>query len=308
MLTEPRPDKPAVVGFQTVLFHNELRALEKTLEALDQASFIGQSEGMCTGFVVALGDASKSRLLSDELLAEYRERFNHIHELHYRFFNRNMGTARGQNSLVRMTPSVEYSIMGNPDVVVEPRAIWRMLAVFNDPHVGAVEAKQQPIEHPKDYDLETGLTSWGSGAFTMTPRNLFLELGGYDADSFFLYCDDVDYSWRVKEAGYTVVFQPSAVVYHEKTLDTDGRWQPTHAERYYSAQAALLLAHKWSRPRLVDDLIQRYKKMSDPIYREAIDEFRKREREGKLAAPRDGKHRIGVFTGAAYEKRRFEFE
>jgi len=31
-------------------------------------------------------------------------------------------------------------------------------------------------------------------------EELFLELQGFDADTFFLYCDDVDLSWRVRLA------------------------------------------------------------------------------------------------------------
>ena len=32
----------------------------------------------------------------------------------------------------------------------------------------------------------------------MIPLPLFRELGGFDADNFFLYCDDVDFSWLVR--------------------------------------------------------------------------------------------------------------
>ena len=64
----------------------------------------------------------------------------------------------------------------------------------------------------------------------------------------FLYCDDLDFSWRVRLAGYKIIYMPSAIVYHAKNLSLSGTWQPTSAEIYYSAEAAMLLAYKWSNP------------------------------------------------------------
>src|SRR5690606_12759794 len=115
------------------------------------------------------------------------------------------------------------------------------------PGVGLVEAKQIPIEHPKDFDPETGETSWASTACAMGPLEVFREIDGFDADSFFLYGDDVDFSWRVRLAGYKVIHQSSAFVFHDKRLSHEGRWMSSPAEQYYSAEATLLLTYKWSR-------------------------------------------------------------
>ena len=123
-----------------------------------------------------------------------------------------------------------------------------------------VEAKQLPVEHPKDYHPVTGLTSWGSGAFSLVRRRVFELVGGFDEQTFFLYCDDVDLSWRIREAGYDVVHQPSAVVFHDKALTTSARWAPTEAERHFSAQASLLLAHKWSRDDVVEQLTAEFER------------------------------------------------
>ena len=154
-------------------------------------------------------------------------------------------------------------------------------AAISDPTVGFVEAKQLPIEHPKQYSGTTGFTSWATTAFAMTPRDLFLELDGFDAQTFFMYCDDVDYSWRVREAGKQVVFQPAAVVFHDKYLDNDGRWMPTSAEVRFSSDEA------------------------SPEEKAAAAEFRRRERHGTLVEPRDPQHKIGTFAKGRYAEHRY---
>lgn len=305
MLDEPRLDEPVIVGVQSLLYHTPLSSVERMLEALDNASRIGQSEGMCKGFTVTLGDGSAERLLSDEQLDDLRSRLPHIHVLRYHWFGTNVGTSRGHNEMANLLDDADYLVFSNPDVVVEPRAIWRMLATFADPGVGFVEAKQLPIEHPKEYAGGTGFTSWATTAFAMTPRDLFLELGGFDAQTFFMYCDDVDYSWRVREAGKQVVFQPAAVVFHDKYLSNDGRWQPTGAEVRFSAQAALLIAHKWSKPGLVKAILKIFDASDEPEQKAAAAEFRRRRRRGELVEPRDPEHRIGTFSKGRYAEHRY---
>jgi GT2 family glycosyltransferase len=294
-----------IVGFQTVLFHTSVDALERTLDALDNAARIGLTDQACGGFVVLFGDATPVRVFSDDDVERLNNRYQHIREIRYHWFGTNVGTSRGHNELAELLPDRDLLILANPDVVVEPRAIWRMLATFDDPAVGLVEGKQLPIEHPKDYQPGTGFTSWGSGAFTMIRKSLFMELGGYDAATFFMYCDDVDLSWRVKEAGHRVVHQPAAAVFHDKYLDLRGKWMPTSAEVRYSAQAALLLAHKWSKPRRVQRILAAYEKSSVPEEREAAAEFLRRKESGELPEPRDPGHRIGVFHRGNYAKHRY---
>jgi GT2 family glycosyltransferase len=110
-----------------------------------------------------------------------------------------------------------------------------------------------------------------------------------------MYCDDVDLSWRIRLAGFRVIFQPSAVIFHHKTLSPEGRWQPTAAERYYSAEAALMMAHKWSRPDRVDLLLKEFTASTEPDLIKAANEYRRRDLEKLLCDPIDSDHKIGEF-------------
>jgi GT2 family glycosyltransferase len=295
-----------VIGVQSLLYDTPITSIERMLAALDNSSMIGLREHRCSGFVVTLGDGSSRRVLEEADVARLQAAYPHIHNIRYHWFGYNIGTAGGHNAMVDLLPEPTHVIFSNPDVVVEPRAIWRMLEAFDDPDVGFVEAKQLPIEHPKDFASRSGLTGWATTAFAMTPKTLFKELEGFDAESFFMYCDDVDYSWRVREANKKVIYQAGAVVFHDKYLSLDGDWQPTSAEVRYSAEAALFLADKWSRPALVESLLKTFEdpKM-DSVYHEAAKKYRRRRRRGLLVERRDPEKAIGYFKNSRYAEHRF---
>lgn len=300
---EPIPAQPGSLACLTVLYHNDPQSIRRMLETFDHATRIGHESRSAAEVTVALGDASEVPLFTDDDIEEMRSGLTDI-SLHYTWFNENTGTSRGQNRLARETES-EHVLLYNPDVLPDARALWRMMAVLDDPSVGLVEAKQLPVEHPKDYDAGTGFVSWGSGACSMVPRRIFDEVGGFDEDSFFLYCDDVDLSWRIREKGYAVVHMPSAVVYHDKSLSTSGGWVPTSAERYYSAEAALLLAHKWSRDDILETLTTAFAESEDEHRLKALAEFERRREAGTLAPRRDPENQVGVFVNGNYAPHRY---
>jgi hypothetical protein len=80
---------------------------------------------------------------------------------------------------------------------------------------------------------------------------------------------------------------------------------PTDAERRYSAQAALLLAHKWSREDVLERFMTAFGESSSPEHRTALREFQRRKRAGELVPQRDPDHVIGTFTPRAFTKHRF---
>jgi len=53
-----------------------------------------------------------------------------------------------------------------------------------------------------------------SGAAMMVNREIFETLGGFD-DSYFAYCEEVDFCLRAWIHGFHVTFVPSSIVYHE---------------------------------------------------------------------------------------------
>jgi GT2 family glycosyltransferase len=297
--------KPATIQVQSVLFNTEPERIRRALASLARSAQLALRTQAVSAVQVAYGDGSPNPCLSTGDLSELQAEYRDLLEIRYDFFDRNLGSAAGHNRLAEECEQ-DFLLIQNPDVIVSPRLIENLLAPFETPGVGMTEAKQLPIEHPKDYDPVTGETSWATTACSMIPVPLFEELGGFDAATFFLYCDDVDFSWRVRLSGCKVVFVPSAGVFHDKRLSETGEWQASAAERYYSAEAALLLAHKWSRPDRVRKILEDFDNIPDENLRKAASVFREREAGDRLPTPLDPEHQVGQFVGQYYAKHRFD--
>jgi hypothetical protein len=295
---------PKSIWVQSVLYNNDIEAIDRALSSLARSAELAHMEGLSHQISVVLGDSSPSPCISEADLKSLRNKFGHIIAIHYDFFNSNLGSAGGHNRLASANDS-DFIVIRNPDTIVCPRMFEIMLATFDSPNVGMVEAKQIPIEHPKAYDANTGDTSWASTACAMIPSELFRELGGFDEKSFFLYCDDVDFSWRVRLLSYRVVFQPAAVLFHDKRLSTEGKWQPTSAERFYSAEAALIMAHKWSRPDLVEKILADFSASTNTDVTAARNSYLDRLKNRSLPEPLDKKNQIGSFILGNYGEHRF---
>jgi GT2 family glycosyltransferase/SAM-dependent methyltransferase len=61
-----------------------------------------------------------------------------------------------------------------------------------------------------------------SGAFLVTTRHLFLELGGFKRIYSPAYYEDCDYCMEVWGAGFKVVYEPRAVIRHYESASSDG--------------------------------------------------------------------------------------
>lgn len=66
-----------------------------------------------------------------------------------------------------------------------------------------------------------------SGAFFMTKRDVIKKVGMLD-EQFFMYGEDIDWCYRIKEAGYRIVYHPAVRVLHHKKQS--GRAHPDDRE------------------------------------------------------------------------------
>ncbi len=291
---------------QSVIYHNRKNSLLRALRSLANAIRVDRESAAVLGEVtVCYGDASASPVFSEEEIKDITETFSSFFAFRYVFFNQNTGSAKGHNLLGDMCTS-DYMLIMNPDVLVCPRLFGNMLAPFFElgSKAGMVEARQTPIEHPKEYDRKTLETDWAATACAIFPTELFRELKGFDSDTFFLYCDDVDFSYRVRLAGKKVIYRPDCVVFHAKTLSATGNWQPTSAEVYYSQEAALMMAYKYSNMTRFKKLYK-YFSESDETGKKVIQHFEDLKREGKLPEQLDPDHKVAHFVGDNYAESRF---
>lgn len=137
----------------------------------------------------------------------------------------NLGFGRGVNALL---PAVQadFVLLLNQDATPEPGAIHRLLAAArgDSTEVAAWEMRQIPFEHPKDYDPATLDTVWCSAAALLLRTEALRGVGGFEP-RFFMYCEDVDLSWRLRCEGWRIRYLPWCPVVH-RTYSEAGEIKP----------------------------------------------------------------------------------
>jgi len=287
---------------QSIMFQNRPEDVRRSLVSVIRAAELSRIGGRFDRVSIIWGDCSSTPVFLDAEIAELGNQVTEhgIASLDYIHFNANLGSAAGHNRLLEGS-SFDQVLIINPDTVMAPDCIVELSRALRSPLHGIAEARQIPIEHPKAYDEHTGETSWASTACALVSADVIKAIGGFDAESFFLYCDDVDFSWRARLAGYSVVFQPAARIFHDKRVNTVGKQRVSGPEEYYSAEAALMLAHKYSRFDLVQTIIQNFLRKGTSAHRRAVEEFQRRQPPESI----DGDHRVAEFISGCYARHRF---
>jgi hypothetical protein len=189
----------------------------------------------------------------------------------------NRGFARACNVGARETQG-EYVLFLNPDTRLLPGSLRQPLAFMANTRrehvgivgVGLVDAEgriqptcsrflnaQQAVVHalgldrlfPRRFKGQVML-EWNHrgtravdqviGAFFLVRRKVFNDLGGFD-ERFFLYFEEVDFSLRARQAGWSSYYLPSARAYHRGGGTTD---QVRARRLFYSLRSRILYAFK----------------------------------------------------------------
>lgn len=89
--------------------------------------------------------------------------------------------------------------------------------LFRNVYLGKLFPNNKPAADylMQDFDhAETREVDWLSGCALVIRRNCLEEIGPLDAETFFFYCEDMDWSLRAAQAGWEVKYCPGAVVTH----------------------------------------------------------------------------------------------
>ena len=224
------PEKASVPSVSIVIpCHNGLsytRACLHTLTETLPAWFRGE--------IVVVDDASSDG--TAEFLASLRKKDPRVKVVRNRS---NGGFLAACNAGAKAAKS-DYLLFLNNDTVLLPGWLPPLLAVFDErPDAGVVGGKllfeDGTLQEAGgvvfsdgsaakvgyfDPDVEAPLyqhvreTDYVSGAFLMTPRELFNEIGGLDPLYGFGYYDDDDYCFAVWASGRRVYYQPESVIVH----------------------------------------------------------------------------------------------
>ena len=229
-------DPKTNVAVGIVTFNNSVRQIRTIIKSAQAAL---TKAGLTSGkrvFVADNSDSSQSLINADDSV-------NCLPAIG----NVGFGKAHNRLMLEAFTNGADIYVAANPDGAFHPNAI-RALVKMMRAHRGRalIEAIQFPDEHPKVYDPYTFETYWASGACVAIPRLLFETIGGFD-DTFFMFCEDVDLSWRARANGFAVRICPRALFLHKVTnRDTD----PARLKMIFNS--GIVLARKWGAPKFED--------------------------------------------------------
>lgn len=133
----------------------------------------------------------------------------------------NEGYGAGHNRNLAFAAS-RFFLVTNVDLEFESNSLVRAVGFAQQDTVctAAWELRQKPYEHPKYYDPVDLTTSWNSGACTLYRTDALQDVKGFDTQ-LFMYCEDVDLSFRLRDAGYLLRYLPWATVWHYCYEDID---------------------------------------------------------------------------------------
>ncbi|KKQ34701.1 MAG: WsbD [Microgenomates group bacterium GW2011_GWA2_37_6] len=174
---------------------------------------------------------------------------NKFPEFNYISNEKNLGFGKAQNIVLKKSKT-PYLLTLNPDCIVPEKTLSHMVKFMEEnPQVGISTCRVEKADGSLDIASHRGFpTPWASflyyflkndrlyhltdkdmtkvheidsavGAF-MLIRKSVLEIVGYFDEDYFLYAEDIDLCFRVKNAGFKIMYIPDVKVIHEKGVSS----------------------------------------------------------------------------------------
>jgi GT2 family glycosyltransferase len=153
----------------------------------------------------------------------------------------------------------------NPDARLEPGAMERLaaaLAAFPEAgaagpmlvdETGETRLRDGSALHDRPsgppLPLPEGICCWPllTGAALMVRRQAFEAVGGLD-EAIFLYHDDDDLSLRLRQAGWSLLVEPAARVFHEPARSSPPSFASIRAREAHALRSLVHVTAKHGRP------------------------------------------------------------
>ncbi len=229
-----RSDLPSVVLI--IVNYNGIELLKKHLPSITKTKYPSLQ-------IVMIDNGSE-----DESVDFVQKKYSSIKVVQN---DKNLGFGRANNIVFEKFPDADYYALLNNDMDVDPDWIRELTYVANkDSKIGAVAAK---ILHAKpsggkffinsaggsvdryfmgvdrhDGQVDTGQfdvieeVDYAPGGAVLYRGDAIRKVGGFDERMFFYY-EDVDLSMRIRDAGWKVMYNGRAVVFHDH-MGTSRHW------------------------------------------------------------------------------------
>ncbi len=241
-----------------ILNYNVRYFLEQAVRSVEQAIASGEAE------IIVIDNNS-----SDDSCAMMKELFPKIRLIEN---SENVGFSKANNQAVAVARG-EYVCILNPDTAV-PHSIFSSCFYYiseidnmgilgvrlMDGTGNFLPESKRNIPTPKSAlvklmggrrknngyyvndlaDTETGEASIIPGAFMLLKRSVYNEVGGFDED-YFMYGEDIDFSYKVLKAGYVNHYMGTEEILHYKGESPQN--DSTYLNRFYGAMHIFYRKH-----------------------------------------------------------------
>jgi len=194
---------------------------------------------------------------------------NHFHVVNYVESNHNLGFARGNNIAIRQSVG-EYVLLLNPDTFVTEGSIRQVLDFMDaHPKAGGVGVRMYNTNGTVAMESRRGIPtpvvsflkmcgnskryymshlSWDepaqieiiSGAFCMLRRQALEQIGLLD-ETFFMYGEDIDLSYRLLKGGWENWYVPAKIVHYKGESTHKSSFRYVHV--FYQAMLIFFRKH-----------------------------------------------------------------
>ncbi|KKQ67173.1 MAG: WsbD [Candidatus Daviesbacteria bacterium GW2011_GWA2_38_24] len=183
---------------------------------------------------------------SDDSIARAQKKFSSVNFI---LSSSNLGFGKGNNLALKKIKT-EYVLLLNPDTQLKKGILSTLIKYMDEnPDVGASTCEvllpdgtvdltahrgfptlrasflyyflgNDSLYHLTKYNLKTiHEVDAITGAFFLTRKSVLDKVGLFDED-YFMYAEDIDLCYRIKKAGYKVMYVPTVSVLHHKGVSS----------------------------------------------------------------------------------------
>ncbi|WP_187263684.1 glycosyltransferase family 2 protein [Pontibacter beigongshangensis] len=179
---------------------------------------------------------------TDESVVYLQEHFPQVRLIRHQT---NLGFCEGYNQALRQVEATYYVLL-NSDVAVTPGWVIPVLSLLeSDEHIAVCQPKINAYQHPHMFEYagaaggmidalgypfcrgrlfehleddqgqynDVQEVFWATGACMFVRADAFHALGGLEP-AFFAHMEEIDFCWRVRNAGYKVMYSGLSQVFH----------------------------------------------------------------------------------------------
>jgi len=187
------------------------------------------------------------------------------HQLFFHYSDENIGFTAGCNKAFQLlkdkhgTPS--YVFFLNPDTVLQKNSILKLLeslkenkadlvypkSVFENgkPYASGIHFDMKKMRHNNHFYKDAKFpvfSDFYQGSAFLIKGEVYEKVGGMD-EKLFMYYDEADLSFRLKKAGYKILYNPNVTITHNASYTLK---KFHHLKAYYLARNGLFIFLKYN--------------------------------------------------------------